>query len=78
MQQYKALCNPVYFFSKQKVHRIVHPETGVFSVFLLSSAWGVKMKNPETEAISGFCFNLLLKSAEKERADVKKQPGGLF
>jgi DNA-binding HxlR family transcriptional regulator len=26
----------------------------------------VKMKNPETEAISGFCCNLLYRSAEKE------------
>jgi hypothetical protein len=27
---------------------------------------GVKMKNPETEAISGFCCNLHIQSAGKE------------
>ena len=37
--------------------------------FLLIFAFdcvGVKIKNPETEAISGFCCNLLFYSAEKE------------
>ena len=30
---------------------------------------GEKMKNPETDAISGFCCELLYRSAEKERAE---------
>ena len=38
---------------------------------------GVKMKNPETEAIPGFCCNLLFNSAEREGLFAKLMiPGG--
>jgi hypothetical protein len=45
---------------------MVHPETGEFCFFFALNCLGVKMKNPETETISGFCCKLHFHSAEKE------------
>jgi len=45
------------------------PGNRCFLLYFAFFCLGVKMKNPETEAISGFCCKLHFHSAEKERAE---------
>jgi len=45
------------------------PENRFLLPFFAFFCVGVKMKNPETEAISGFCCKLHFHSAEKEMAE---------
>lgn len=56
----------VYFFEKKFSTPNSSPGNRWFSFFFALFCLGVKMKNPETEAISGFCCKLHFQSAEKE------------
>ncbi|MEI8225142.1 MAG: hypothetical protein WCG82_04380, partial [Bacteroidota bacterium] len=56
----------VNFFAKNSLSPFGSPGNRFFLLFFAFDCVGVKMKNPETEAISGFCCKLHFHSAEKE------------
>ena len=64
-----ALHKKVNFFQKKPGTPIGSPGNRFFLLFFAFFCVGVKMKNPETEAISGFCCKLHFHYAEKEMAE---------
>jgi hypothetical protein len=64
-----ALHKKVNIFAKRPWTPIGSPGNRYFLLFFAFDCLGVKMKNPETETISGFCCKLHFHSAER---------GGLF
>ena len=61
-----ALHKKVNIFAKKACSSNGSPENRFLLLLFAFFCFGVKMKNPETETISGFCCKLHFHSAEKE------------